>query len=327
MLCPYKFTKEVTYMKKVRIAVLGSLIYDCVFRGPRLPRKGETVAGFANGFFTGGKGANQAVQAAKLGAEVYMIGKLGRDLPGDTLLKALKSYGVHTDYIKVDENEGTGTCGIFVDTEGDNMIMTSLAGNMTIRPDEIEEAIGRLDEFDVFLTQLETSMESIDHALAKAKKASCKVIFNTAPGLAIPDEFISGVDFVTPNETEAEAYTGIVPSFDDRKGTREAAEKLRAKGAKGVVFTLGKQGSYYFDGEKEIYAPSHKIDPVDATAAGDAFNAAFSVMCATGETPERALTFANAAGGLAASRAGAQPSIGTLDEITAFLKERGIDFF
>ncbi len=310
--------------RKVKIAVLGSLIYDCVLWGPRLPRKGETVAGFRNGFFTGGKGANQAVQAAKLGADVYMIGKLGTDTPGGILMDALNKTGVHTDYIKVSRDEGTGTCGIFVDENGDNMIMTSLAGNMTIKPEEIEEAMSRIGEFDVFLTQLETSMESIDYALSKAKKAGVKVIINPAPALGIPDEFFKGVDFATPNETEAETYTGIMPAFDDKEGTKRAAEAIMEKGAKGAVFTLGSQGSYYFDGNKEIFAPSYKINAVDATAAGDAFNAAFAVSIASGAAPENAMKFANAAGAIAASRAGAQPSLGTIEELTAFLKERGV---
>lgn len=311
-------------MSKVKIAVLGSLIYDCVFWGPRLPKKGETVAGHRNGFFTGGKGANQAVQAAKLGAEVYMIGKIGNDAPGDTLMNVLESTGVHTDYIIRSDSEGTGTCGIFVDENGDNMIITSLAGNMTIKPEEIEEAMSRLGEFDVFLTQLETSLESVDYGLSKAKKAGCRVVLNPAPALDIPDEFFRGVDFATPNETEAERYTGTMPSFNDKEGTRKAAEAFIEKGAKGTVFTLGSAGSYYYSDNTELFVPSYKINAVDATAAGDAFNAAFCVSIASGAAPEKAMKFANAAGAIAASRAGAQPSLGTIDELNAFLKERNV---
>ena len=168
-------------MKKVKIAVLGSLIYDCVLWGPRLPRKGETITGFRSGFFTGGKGANQAVQAARLGAEVYMIGKLGKDVPGDALMTSLKQNGVHTDFIKIDENERTGTCAIMVDENGDNMIMTAPAANLTIRAEEIEAALSKLGEFDLLLTQLETNIESVEYTLAAAKRIGTPIILNLAP--------------------------------------------------------------------------------------------------------------------------------------------------
>ena len=311
-------------MSKVKIAVLGSLIYDCTLWGPRLPKKGETVAGYRNGFAPGGKGANQAVQAAKLGADVYMIGKVGADASGEILLKSLKDNGVHTDFITVTENEGTGTCAIMVDDNGDNAIMTALQANMTITADEIREAVSRLGEFDVFLTQLETSMESIDYALREAKKAGIKVVLNSAPALDVPDEFFRGCDYVTPNETEAERYTGFLPAYDDKVSTKKAADVLLAKGAKNVAFTLGSQGSYFTDGTKEIYMPSYKITAVDPTAAGDAYNAAFVCKIAAGADVETAMKYANAAGAIAASKAGAQPSLGTKEEMEAFLAARGI---
>lgn len=311
-------------MHKTKIAVLGSLIYDCTLWGPRLPKKGETVAGYRNGFAPGGKGANQAVQAAKLGADVYMIGKIGRDIAGENVMKSLKENGVHTDFIKVTEEEGTGTCAIMVDDNGDNAIMTALQANMTITPEEIEGAISHLGEFDVFLTQLETSMESIDYALKAAKKAGIPVILNPAPALDIPDEFFRGVDYATPNETEAERFTGFLPAFDDRESTKNAADALLARGAKNAVFTLGSQGSYYTNGTKEIYMPSYKINAVDPTAAGDAFNAAFVCKIAEGADVETAMKFANAAGAIAASRPGAQPSLGKREELEQFLAERGV---
>lgn len=307
-------------MKNVRIAVLGSLIYDCVVWGPKLPRKGESITGLRSGFFTGGKGANQAVQAARLGSEVYMIGKLGRDIPGDTLLASLERSGVHTDFIKIDENEGTGSCAIMVDSNGDNMIMTALGANHTIRAGEIEAAIARLGEFDLLLLQLETSIESVEYALAAAKRIGIPIILNPAPAAEIPDSFFNGVTFVTPNETETEAYTGITPSFENREETVEAAARLLVKGVKNVVFTLGSAGSFYTDGQRKIFAPAYPIKAVDATAAGDAFNAALACKIAGGAGIDEALSYANAAGAFAASRPGAQPSLGTAAEIEEFLK-------
>lgn len=311
-------------MSKVKIAVLGSLIYDCTLWGPRLPKKGETVAGYRNGFAPGGKGANQAVQAAKLGADVYMIGKVGADTSGEILLKSLRDNGVHTEFITVSENEGTGTCAIMVDDNGDNAIMTALQANMTIKPEEIREAVARLGEFDVFLTQLETSMESIDYALSAAKKAGIRTILNPAPALEVPDAFFLGTDYVTPNETETERYTGFLPAYDDKVNTKKAADALLARGAKNVAFTLGSQGSYYTDGTKEVYMPSYKITAVDPTAAGDAYNAAFVCKIAAGADVETAMKYANAAGAIAASRAGAQPSLGTKEDVESFLAERGV---
>ena len=309
-------------MKKVKIAVLGSLIYDCVLWGPRLPRKGETITGFRSGFFTGGKGANQAVQAARLGAEVYMIGKLGKDVAGDTLMASLARDGVHTDFIQIDENERTGTCAIMVDENGDNMIMTAPAANLAISAEEIETAISKLGGFDLLLTQLETNIESVECALAAARRIGTPIILNPAPAKKIPDSFFDGVAFATPNETETEAYTGIMPSFDNKEETGEAAARLLAKGVKNVVFTLGSAGAFYTDGKREIYAPSYKIKAVDATAAGDAFNAALAVKIAGGSGIDEAMSYANAAGAVAASRAGAQPSLGTAAELEEFLKGR-----
>jgi ribokinase len=290
--------------------------------GPKLPRKGETITGFRSGFFTGGKGANQAVQAARLGADVYMIGKLGKDVAGDTLMASLKRDGVNTDFIKIEENDRTGTCAIMVDENGDNMIMTAPAANLTISAGEIEAAISKLGEFDLLLTQLETNLESVEYALTAAKRAGTPVILNSAPAKKIPDSFFDGVAFATPNETETEAYTGIMPSFDNKGETREAAARLLAKGVENVVFTLGSAGAFYTNGKQEIYAPAYKIKAVDATAAGDAFNAALAVKIAGGAGIHEAMSYANAAGAVAASRAGAQPSLGTAAELEEFLKGR-----
>lgn len=311
-------------MKKVKIAVFGSLIYDSVCWGPRLPKKGETICGYRNGFFTGGKGANQAVQAAKLGAEVYMIGKVGGDQPGKILKQTLEGYGVKTDYLIVDENENTGSCCIMVDDNGDNAIMIAQNANITIKKEEIEDALKVIDECDVLMFQLETNFDAIEYVLDYAKKTGCKIVFNSAPALECPAYFFECADYATPNETECERYTGIMPDFDDKETTHKAMEEMLKKGAKNVVFTLGSHGSYFGNADKEVYVPAYKIDAVDATAAGDSFNAAFAYMIAAGADEQTAMQFANAAGAVTAMSSGAQPSLGTMEQVKAFLEERGV---
>ena len=312
-------------MKKVKIAVFGSLIYDSVCWGPRLPKKGETICGYRNGFFTGGKGANQAVQAAKLGAEVYMIGKIGADEPGRILKSTLEGYGVKTDYLIVGENENSGSCCIMVDDNGDNAIMIALNANTTIKKEEIDKALKILDDCDVLMFQLETNFDAIEYVLNYAKKTNCKIIFNSAPALECPEAFFEAADYVTPNETECERFTGIMPDFENKELTSKAMKAMLAKGAKNVVFTLGSHGSYFGNAQKEIYVPAYKIDDVDATAAGDSFNAAFAYMIAAGADEETAMKFANAAGAVTAMSSGAQPSLGTMDKVKAFLEQRNIN--
>ncbi len=313
-------------MKKVKIAVFGSLIYDCVCYGPRLPKKGETVCGYRNAFSTGGKGANQAVQAAKLGAEVYMIGKLGGDQSGKILKETLEGYGVNTDYIVIGENENSGSCCIHVDENGDNAIMIAQNANITIKKEEIADALKVLDDCDVLMFQLETNFDAIEYVLDYAKNTNCKIIFNSAPALDCPAYFFECADYATPNETECERYTGIMPDFEDKESTRKAKDAMLAKGAKNVVFTMGSHGSYFGNKEQEAYVPAYKIKAVDATAAGDSFNAAFAYMIAAGADEETAMKFANAAGAVTAMSSGAQPSLGTMEQVKAFLAERGVHF-
>lgn len=313
-------------MKKVKIAVFGSLIYDSMCWGPRLPKKGETICGYRNGFYTGGKGANQAVQAAKLGAEVYMIGKIGDDEPGKIIRKTIEGYGVNTDYLITGKGENSGCCVIMVDDNGDNAIMIAQNANITITKEEIDNALHVIDDCDVLMFQLETNFDAIEYVLDYAKDKKCKIIFNSAPALECPEKFFKASDYVTPNETECERYTGIMPDFEDREKTHEAMKAMMEKGAKNVVFTLGSHGSYFGNSEREEFVPAYKIKAVDATAAGDSFNAAFAFMIASGADEKTAMQFANAAGAVTAMGSGAQPSLGTLEKVKSFLEERNVHF-
>lgn len=306
--------------KKVRIVVLGSILYDCVVWADRLPKRGETVIGYKSGFFCGGKGANQAVQAAKFGAEVYMIGKVGCDDEGRLLLNNLKETGVNTDFIKIDDKCRTDTCCIHVDKNGENAIIIASDAGKHIQPKDVLCAEEIIKTADVFLTQLEVNPETVGLALRLAKKWDKTTILNPAPPRDIPVEFFKYADYITPNETESEFFANIENDKDVGAWCNKVGKKLQSLGSKSVIITLGKNGAYFTDGTICSILPTFDVIPIDATAAGDAFNAVFAVMIGEGASIEEALKYANAAGSLATSKAGAQSSLSTRDEIEALVK-------
>jgi ribokinase len=297
--------------KKVRIVVLGSIFYDCVVWADRLPKKGETVVGYKNGFFCGGKGANQAVQAAKLGAEVYMISKVGRDNEGEILLNNLRENGVNTDYVKIDENYKTDICCINVDKNGDNTLVIVPDASKSLQPEDVLCAEEILKTADIFLTQLEINPEVVEFALRLAKKWDRKTVLNPAPPRDIPVGLFKYADYITPN---------IENNKDLSTWCDEVGKKLLGLGSKSMIITLGKKGAYFTDGTRCSILPTFDVVPVDTTAAGDAFNAALSVKLGEGATIEEALKYANAAGSLAASKEGAQASLSTREEVEALIK-------
>ncbi|MDC7232751.1 MAG: ribokinase [Spirochaetales bacterium] len=302
--------------KKIKIVVLGSLLYDCVTYGPRLPRMGETIIGNKNGFFFGGKGANQAVQAARMGAEVYFIGRVGEDETGEKLIWNLDKNGINTDHVIKDKKVPTGTCCIHVDDRGDNAIMIAPLANLEISTQDIDKTISLMDNCDIFLTQLEVNIEATVYAIKKAHKAGLPIVLNPAPAIEIPEEIFPLIDFITPNETETEFFTGIMPAADNLDSCRKAADALLEKGVKNVLITLGKKGVYFKNSREEQLIPTFEdIKAVDTTAAGDAFNAAFTVTLAEGTAVPRALMYGNAAGSAAASQAGSQPSLAMRETI------------
>ncbi len=305
----------------MKIAVLGSLLYDCVIWGPRFPEVGETILGERNGFFTGGKGANQAVQCAKLGARVHMIGCVGRDSIGNILLDAMKQYHVDPSYISVLDDVATGSDCIHVDTAtGNNKIMMAPLANHHMKQADVERALPAIREADVFLTQLETNLDMAMYGLRLARENGVTTILNPAPATEVPEGMFAYADYVTPNETEAFKFTGVFPEADRPETCAEAAGRLKELGAGNVIITLGKAGAYYEIGDRSGFAEPFRITAVDATAAGDAFNGAFAVFLAEGSEPADALPYACAAGALAATRPGAQPSMGTREEVLELIR-------
>lgn len=304
-------------MSRTRIMVVGSANIDLVTRVPHIPKPGESVIGRSFATVTGGKGANQAVAAGRLGAEVCFVGCVGQDAFGEQQRESLRGAHVDVSHLKVHPTEPTGTAVILVSDEGQNSIVVTPAANYGLRPADIEALEPIFRQMDIVLMQLEIPLESVEAALELSRRCGALSILDAGPAQRVPESLLAKADIVSPNETEAEAMTGVtVTSLED---ARDAARCLLDMGAKHAVMKLGAKGSLYL-GEEDLYVPPFSISPVDTTAAGDAFTAALGVVWKhTGR--EAALRFANAAGALAATVAGAQPSMPTRSAVEAFLKQ------
>jgi ribokinase len=291
-----------------KIIVIGSMIYDFVTKADRLPRKGETIIGESFGMYTGGKGANQAVQAARLGAQVFMVGRVGNDFMGEEIISNLQKDGVNTKFIKKDCRHLTSACCIHVDKYGNNDIILSPEANMAVNKEDVDEAMYEIMSADVLLLQLEIPFETVKYAVGKANEHKVPVILNPAPASNIDIGLFSSVEYITPNETEAEYFSNLPIAHNaNNRWEVEAAAKLLALGSRNVIITLGERGAYF---ASSAFARHYK-----------AFNCIHAVALAEGQDIDYSIKFANAAGALAASRMGAQPSLCTRDEITAFLKK------
>lgn len=308
-------------MSQARVAVFGSLNYDFVILGPRLPAAGETVKGDRFLMQTGGKGANYALQAARLGAKTYMIGCIGRDFMGDEQLASLAADGVVTDFIVREQSVQTGVALIYVEQGGQNEIMVAANANAACTRELLDRAQPAFNDSNVFATQLETNLDSVLYAMEKARQSGCFILLDPAPVQALPPEIWAMADLVKPNETEAAYYSGIPVDEADITGwAAKAAAALKSLGAPSVLITLGARGCFY-SGEEEYFVPSYKIKAVDATAAGDSFAGALAVALGEGKPMREAIAFASACGAFAASRAGAQQSIGRRGEVEAFIRQ------
>lgn len=303
-------------MAKAKIVVVGSANIDLVTRVPRSPKPGESLIGHSFMTVTGGKGANQAVAAARLGAQVYFAGCVGNDAFGAQQRDCLRADGIDLRYLKTHPSEATGTAIILVADEGQNSIVVTPAANYGLLPEDIAGMEALFREADAVLLQLEIPLETVEAALDMARRCGVLSVLDAGPAQPLPPDLIAKADIVSPNETEAEALTGIrVDSVEDAE---RAAERLLAMGARHAVMKLGAHGSLYL-GEGRVFMPAFQVHAVDTTAAGDAFTAALAV--AWKEQPVRqALRFANAAGALAATVAGAQPSMPAREDVESFFE-------
>lgn len=299
-----------------KVVVVGSFNMDLVAKAGRRPRKGETLMGETFGMFIGGKGSNQAIAAARLGANVTMIGRLGTDLFGDTLMAAHAEEGIFTDYVTQDTEVGTGVASILIDADGDNSIVLVPQANMRLSVEDIERASESIAAADVLLLQLEVPITASQRAAEIAKSNGATVVLNPAPAQELPDDFLVQVDILTPNEIETESLSGVkVSTVTDAE---HAAKVLLDKGLSAVILTLGEQGALLLTANLTQRVPAYSVEVVDTTAAGDAFCGALATALARDENLVDAVAFANAAGALAVTVLGAAPSMPAAAQVEAF---------
>ena len=300
------------------IVVCGSINMDLVTRTPRLPKPGETITGRA--FFTasGGKGANQAVACARLGTPTRLIGRVGEDVFGGTLLNNLRGYGVDVSGVLIEPGQSSGIAMIAVDDAAENTIIIVPGTNGVIGQADIARLEAVIDRARVLLLQLEIPMDAVIAAARLARERGVTVILDPAPALPLPDELYALVDVLTPNETEASALVSF--ALRDENDVRRAARVLLERGARLVVVKLGSRGAYWSDGATEQFAPAFRVESVDTVAAGDAFNGALAVALAEGLPFAEAMRWGLAAGALAVTKAGAQPSMPTRAEVEGMVR-------
>lgn len=302
----------------MKVVVIGSSNIDMVAQVSHLPAPGETV-GDANFMQSlGGKGANQAVAAARLGGSVTFVTSLGNDMYADILKTHFKKEGITTDYIIDDVNHPTGTALIFVANSGENCIAVAPGANYSLLPGSITHFSEVIDEADIIVMQAEIPYETIKRIALSAKQKGKKVLFNPAPACLIDEELMKAIDILVVNELEAAFISGT--DYTDNN-LEEIAETLLKAGAINVVITLGSQGVYMKNVKETIQLPGCKVNAIDTIAAGDTFCGALAVVCAKKEIDRDTLIFANTAAAIAVTRSGAQPSIPTLDEVKRFMFE------
>lgn len=299
-----------------QVVVVGSLNMDLVMRVARRPQPGETIIGESFNTFVGGKGNNQAIAAARAGAQVAIIGKVGCDSFAETISKKLEEASVDIQGLLRDPETTTGVADILVDASGENSICIAPQANAKLSPADIAQAEPLIRASDIMLLQLEIPMPTVINAAQLAKKHGLTVILNPAPApkTMLPPELLSCIDILIPNQTEAELLTGI--QTGDLLTAMEAGAKLQKQGIKQVLITMGEQGALVVAENKvATMIPSFAVEAVDSTAAGDAFCGAFAASLAQNNDLEKAVTYGCAAGALAATKLGAEPSLPMRAEI------------
>ncbi len=305
-----------------RILVIGSFMTDLVVVTPRAPIEGETIIGKSFHQFTGGKGANQAVAAARLGADVTMIGKLGKDSFGQAHIDSMKNEGINYESVLFDDIESSGIGNITLEENGNNRIIVVPGANLKLMPKEIDELKEQIQNSDIIILQLEIPIETVYKVIELGHKYGKIIILNPAPAAKFEQNFIKLVDYIVPNEIEACTLTGIKVNSDD--SAREAAKILLSLGCKNVIITLGEKGVLFLNKDEEIFQGSYKVKPVDSTAAGDSFIGAFAYSLANGFELKKTLKLSCAVGALTVTRMGAQPSLPKFAEVKRFMEQNTI---
>ena len=301
------------------IIILGIFVADISFSGDKIPSSGETILGDSYNIGPGGKGCNQAIAISRLGGKVSFISKLGNDNYGKLAIKNLKKNNIDISNIVVSKKHKTGVAGIHVDRNTGKNAITVIRGapeSFTIK--EIKTNI--IKNSKIFLTQLEIPLDVTLHCLKKTKEEGLINILNPAPACNLSKDFFKVIDYFTPNETEAEFYTGI--KINNEKDAKKSAKKLINMGIKNVIITLGEKGLFYSNGKEEIYMKANRVKAIDTTGAGDAFNGGFSFALLKGKKIKDCLKLANKIAGLSTTKLGAGDSMPTLKELDKSKKVR-----
>jgi ribokinase len=305
-----------------KIVVVGSFVVDLMSRTPHLPKPGETVLGGPFKMGPGGKGGNQATAAARCGSEVTFVTKLGDDVFGREALTHFNGEKVNTEYIIVDPHQSTGVALIEVDDHSENSIVVALGACGTITEDEVLAVEEKIKEADIVLIQLETSIEAIVTTVKLAREHQVPVILNPAPFQEFPREILKDIAYITPNETEAYELTGV--EVKDEQTALAASQRLHEMGVGTVIVTMGKQGAYVYNAEERgKLVRGYKVNAVDTTGAGDAFNGGFAHALSTGQSLDEAITYANAVAALSVTKIGTAPAMPYKHEVKELLEQQG----
>lgn len=307
-------------MKTGKLVVLGSINADHILNIDQFPRPGETVIGKQYSVAFGGKGANQAVAAGRSGADIAFIACVGNDDIGERVREQLASDNIDTQPVEAIDGTTTGVALIFVNGDGENVIGINAGANASVTPDYLDRYQQQVIDASALLMQLESPLETVIAAARLARQHQTEVILNPAPACELPDELLSLLTMITPNETEAEKLTGIQVKDDESAACASAA--LHKKGIETVIITLGSRGVWLSQKNAGKLVPGFKVKAVDTIAAGDTFNGALVTALLEGKNMDSAVRFAHAAAAIAVTRAGAQPSVPWRHEIDAFLQSQ-----
>ena len=294
-------------MKDHRILIVGSSNTDMVIKTKTFPAPGETILGGRFLMNAGGKGANQAVAAARLGGLVTFVGKIGDDLFGKQAVQQLKDEGINVDFMSVDSEHPSGVALITVDSKGENSIVVAPGSNGTLNAEDFDKAMEMLSESAFVLMQLEIPLPTVEYIAQLAAMKQKKVILNPAPAAKLSDQLLRNLYMITPNETEAELLTGI--RVNDEFSALKAAAILHEKGVEIVIITMGSAGAFVLANGTSQIIRAEKVEAVDTTAAGDTFNGALVVALSEGKTIQESIAFANKAAAISVTRIGAQSSV------------------
>ncbi len=300
-------------MSAKHVVVIGSSNMDLVIKTGHIPRPGETILGGEFVMVAGGKGANQAVASARLGADTWLVARLGDDPFGAKMIENFTDEGIRTDHVTLDKAHASGVATITVDSGGENAIVVAPGANGQVCPEDIKKTSKIIRGADSVLMQLEIPLEAVAEAARLAAETGVRVILDPAPACELPAELLQKISLLTPNETEAELLTGI--SGDTIDTARAQAGALLERGVKAVLITRGKHGSLLVDSSGEKIFSAKKVESVDSTAAGDCFNGALAARLAAGATLAGAIEFASRAAAISTTRLGAQDSLPRLGEI------------